>query len=116
VTASAIASETKRPTSDEAADRAGVSHQTVSGYLRNKEGLKPPDHGSVPARVEALNYRPKQIARSMRTRPNRAHRPRAADNPVAAPTTARCSARRSAIRVRRPAASSPADEECLLGR
>ena len=59
---------TKRPTIYEVAGRAGVSHQTVSRYLRNNGGLKPTTLARVQAAIEELNYRPNRIARSMRTR------------------------------------------------
>lgn len=58
----------KRPTIYQVADRAGVSHQTVSRYLRNNGGLKPTTAAKVQAAVEELNYRPNRAARSMRTR------------------------------------------------
>ncbi|WP_220729601.1 LacI family DNA-binding transcriptional regulator [Streptomyces radicis] len=46
---------------------AGVSHQTVSRYLRG-ERLKPATREKVDAAVKDLDYRPNQLARSMRTR------------------------------------------------
>jgi LacI family transcriptional regulator len=58
----------KRPTIHQVADRAGVSHQTVSRFLRNNGGLKPATVAKVEAAIEELNYRPNRIARSMRTR------------------------------------------------
>ena len=58
----------KRATIYDVAEMAGVSHQTVSRYLRNNGGLKPVNMSKVRAAVEALNYRPNRIARSMRTR------------------------------------------------
>src|ERR671917_274398 len=58
----------KRPTIHEVAGRAGVSHQTVSRYLRNNGGLKPATVAKVRAAIEELNYRPNRLARSMRTR------------------------------------------------
>lgn len=58
----------KRPTIHEVAHRAGVSHQTVSRYLRNNGGLKPATVVKVQAAIQELNYRPNRIARSMRTR------------------------------------------------
>jgi LacI family transcriptional regulator, repressor for deo operon, udp, cdd, tsx, nupC, and nupG len=60
--------ERKRATIYEVADRAGVSHQTVSRYLRNNGGLKPATVAKVQAAVEELRYRPNLAARSMRTR------------------------------------------------
>jgi LacI family repressor for deo operon, udp, cdd, tsx, nupC, and nupG len=58
----------KRATIHEVAARAGVSHQTVSRYLRNNGGLKPATVSKVRAAIDELNYRPNLIARSMRTR------------------------------------------------
>ena len=58
----------KRPTIYEVAGRAGVSHQTVSRYLRNNGGLKPTTVAKVQAAITELDYRPNRIARSMRTR------------------------------------------------
>jgi LacI family repressor for deo operon, udp, cdd, tsx, nupC, and nupG len=58
----------KRPTIHEVAHRAGVSHQTVSRYLRNNGGLKPTTVTKVQAAIQELNYRPNRVARSMRTR------------------------------------------------
>jgi hypothetical protein len=60
--------ERKRATIYEVAERAGVSHQTVSRYLRQNGGLKPATVARVQAAVEELNYRPNLAARSMRTR------------------------------------------------
>ncbi|KQZ84976.1 LacI family transcriptional regulator [Microbacterium sp. Root166] len=59
----------RRPTIIEVAKLAGVSHQTVSRYLRfNGEGLKPRTRDSVADAIAQLNYRPNLVARSMRTR------------------------------------------------
>ena len=59
----------KRATIYEVAALAGVSHQTVSRYLRyNGGGLKPATVDRVQTAIEELNYRPNLIARSMRTR------------------------------------------------
>lgn len=58
----------KRATIYDVAELAGVSHQTVSRYLRNNGGLKPATLARVESAVETLNYRPNLIARSMRTR------------------------------------------------
>jgi LacI family transcriptional regulator len=58
----------KRPTIHQVASRAGVSHQTVSRYLRNNGGLKPTTVAKVQAAIEELEYRPNRVARSMRTR------------------------------------------------
>lgn len=59
---------TKRATIWEVAERAGVSHQTVSRYLRQDGGMRPATVEKVRAAIEELNYRPSRIARSMRTR------------------------------------------------
>ena len=59
---------TKRATIYQVADHAGVSHQTVSRYLRHNGGLKPATLARVEAAIAELNYRPNRIARSMRTR------------------------------------------------
>jgi LacI family repressor for deo operon, udp, cdd, tsx, nupC, and nupG len=58
----------KRPTIHQVAHRAGVSHQTVSRYLRNNGGLKPDTVAKVQAAIQELDYRPNRVARSMRTR------------------------------------------------
>lgn len=55
----------KRPTIRDVAALAGVSHQTVSRYLRNNGGLRPATEASIRAAVEELNYRPSLVARSM---------------------------------------------------
>ncbi|WP_017623838.1 LacI family DNA-binding transcriptional regulator [Nocardiopsis chromatogenes] len=53
----------------EVARAAGVSHQTVSRYLRFEgEGLKEATRARVDAAIRELGYRPNLIARSMRTR------------------------------------------------
>ncbi len=59
----------RRPTIVEVARAAGVSHQTVSRYLRNNgEGLKDATRERVTAAIRELDYRPNLVARSMRTR------------------------------------------------
>ncbi|MBC9728766.1 LacI family DNA-binding transcriptional regulator [Streptomyces sp. TRM68367] len=52
----------------EVARLAGVSHQTVSRYLRSRDGLKPATLARIDAAVRELGYRPNLVARSMRTR------------------------------------------------
>lgn len=47
---------------------AGVSHQTVSRYLRFDGGLKPATSERIAAAIKELDYRPNLVARSMRTR------------------------------------------------
>jgi DNA-binding LacI/PurR family transcriptional regulator len=58
----------KRVTIVQVAQRAGVSHQTVSRYLRFNGGLKPRTVEKVEAAIRELEYKPDVIARSMRTR------------------------------------------------
>lgn len=60
--------ESRRPTIKEVARLAGVSHQTVSRYLRSRDGLKPATLARIDAAVSELDYRPNLVARSMRTR------------------------------------------------
>ncbi|PNG24030.1 substrate-binding domain-containing protein [Streptomyces cahuitamycinicus] len=64
--------ERKRPTIWEVAKRAGVSHQTVSRFLKNDSGMKPATRGRIERAVAELDYRPNLMARSMRTQ--RSHR------------------------------------------
>ncbi|WP_420116700.1 LacI family DNA-binding transcriptional regulator, partial [Micromonospora sp.] len=52
----------------EVARAAGVSHQTVSRFLKGRGGLKPQTLEKVTQAIEQLNYRPNLAARSMRTR------------------------------------------------
>jgi len=47
---------------------AGVSHQTVSRYLRFAGGLKPATSERISTAIAELDYRPNLVARSMRTR------------------------------------------------
>lgn len=58
----------RRVTIVEVARHAGVSHQTVSRYLRFSGGLKPATVEKIEAAIQELDYRPDLIARSMRTR------------------------------------------------
>ncbi|TWD81713.1 LacI family transcriptional regulator [Kribbella amoyensis] len=60
--------EPRRATIHQVARLAGVSHQTVSRYLRHDAGMKPDTRQRVDAAVKALDYRPNLVARSMRTR------------------------------------------------
>ncbi|MBE1458643.1 LacI family transcriptional regulator [Nocardiopsis terrae] len=58
-----------RPTMVDVARQAGVSHQTVSRYLRSGgAGLKEATRVRVQAAITELGYRPNLVARSMRTR------------------------------------------------
>ncbi|MFF7734002.1 substrate-binding domain-containing protein [Streptomyces sp. NPDC007984] len=59
--------ERKRPTIWEVAKRAGVSHQTVSRFLKNDSGMKPATRARIERAVAELDYRPNLMARSMRT-------------------------------------------------
>lgn len=52
----------------EVARRAGVSHQTVSRYLRNMGPFRPGTKERVEQAIRELNYRPNAAARTMRTR------------------------------------------------
>ncbi|AMW15668.1 LacI family transcriptional regulator [Streptomyces qaidamensis] len=56
----------------EVAQRAGVSHQTVSRFLKNDSGMKPTTRARIERAVAELDYRPNLMARSMRTQ--RSHR------------------------------------------
>ena len=58
----------RRATIWQVAEAAGVSHQTVSRYLRADSGMKPQTREKVRAAIEELGYRPNLSARSMRTR------------------------------------------------
>jgi LacI family transcriptional regulator len=58
----------KRATIWEVARVAGVSHQTVSRYLRNEGGLRPATREKIDRAVAELDYKPNLVARSMRTR------------------------------------------------
>ncbi|GAA2303083.1 hypothetical protein GCM10010234_52650 [Streptomyces hawaiiensis] len=68
----AASPERKRPTIWEVAKRAGVSHQTVSRFLKNDSGMKPATRARIERAVAELDYRPNLMARSMRTQ--RSHR------------------------------------------
>jgi LacI family transcriptional regulator len=61
-------SRRKRVTIMQVAEHAGVSHQTVSRYLRFNGGLKPATVQKVEKAIRELDYTPDLIARSMRTR------------------------------------------------
>jgi DNA-binding LacI/PurR family transcriptional regulator len=58
----------KRATIVEVARLAGVSHQTVSRYLRTDGGMREETRERVRAAIEELDYRPNMIARAMRDR------------------------------------------------
>lgn len=58
----------RRPTIRQVAQHAGVSHQTVSRYLRSREGLKAKTLAQIDAAVEELGWRPNVVARSLATR------------------------------------------------
>lgn len=50
------------------ARRAGVSHQTVTRYLRGFEGIRPETRERVAAALSELEYRPNAAARMLRSR------------------------------------------------
>lgn len=58
----------RRPTIMEVARLAGVSHQTVSRYLRFEGGLKTATSERVASAIVELDYRPNLLARAMRSR------------------------------------------------
>ncbi|MDX3517879.1 LacI family DNA-binding transcriptional regulator [Streptomyces scabiei] len=58
----------KRSTILDVAARAGVSHQTVSRFLRGNGGMRPQTVARIEQAVAELDYRPNLVARSMRTR------------------------------------------------
>ncbi|GAA3704495.1 LacI family DNA-binding transcriptional regulator [Zhihengliuella alba] len=58
----------KRATIIEVAKLAGVSHQTVSRYLRSDGGMREETRDRIRAAVEELGYRPNIAARAMRDR------------------------------------------------
>jgi LacI family transcriptional regulator len=51
---------------------AGVSHQTVSRFLRGFEGIRPETRARVVAALDSLGYRPNMTARSLKS--GRSHR------------------------------------------
>lgn len=58
----------KAPTIYDVAALAGVSHQTVSRYLRDRNALKPSTLERVEKALAELNYTPNLAARSLRSR------------------------------------------------
>lgn len=58
----------RRPTMHDVARLAGVSHQTVSRYLRGDETVRPSIGERIATAVAQLGYRPNLAARAMRTR------------------------------------------------
>ncbi|WP_395244897.1 LacI family DNA-binding transcriptional regulator [Agromyces sp. MMS24-K17] len=58
----------RRPTIMEVARHAGVSHQTVSRYIRFNSGVKPDTKRRLDDAIRELGYRPNLVARSMRTK------------------------------------------------
>lgn len=57
----------KPATMRDVADKAGVSIQTVSAVVNNKDGISQPTRNRVLEIIKELNYRRDPIARSMRT-------------------------------------------------
>lgn len=62
----------KPPTIYDVARRAGVSHQTVTRFLRGFEGIRPETKARVEAALMELDYRPNAAARMLRS--NRTNR------------------------------------------
>ena len=62
------AGQERRATIWEVAKAAGVSHQTVSRYMRDDPRMRPETVERVARAVAELDYRPNLTARSMRTR------------------------------------------------
>jgi LacI family transcriptional regulator len=62
----------KSPTMKDVAQLAGVSIQTVSVVVNNKSDISDETRARVLAAVEALNYQPDLVARSLRTRRTKA--------------------------------------------
>ncbi|MCI2422547.1 LacI family transcriptional regulator [Saccharopolyspora sp. K220] len=58
----------KRATIWEVARLAGVSHQTVSRYLKNDSGMRATTRTKIGQAIDELGYRPNLAARSMRTK------------------------------------------------
>lgn len=58
----------KRATIIEVAKLAGVSHQTVSRYLRSDTGMRPETREKIRDAIAELGYRPNIAARAMRDR------------------------------------------------
>jgi DNA-binding LacI/PurR family transcriptional regulator len=59
------------PTLESVAAAAGVSRQTVSNVLNAPDRVAEQTRARVEAAIEALNYRPNRVARSLRTRATR---------------------------------------------
>lgn len=62
----------RAPTIYDVAKVAGVSHQTVSRYLKGFQGIRPETRERVESALAALDYRPNLTARSLAT--SRSHR------------------------------------------
>ncbi|MFD0685975.1 LacI family DNA-binding transcriptional regulator [Actinomadura fibrosa] len=57
----------KPPTIYDVAKHAGVSHQTVTRYLKGFQGIRPETRQRVEAALAALDYRPNSAARLLRS-------------------------------------------------
>lgn len=57
-----------KPTMKDVAYHAGVSHMTVSRFLKDDPTIRPENRDRIAASIKELNYRPNMIARSMRVR------------------------------------------------
>ena len=67
-----FSSAARAPTIYDVARAAGVSHQTVSRYLKGFEGIRPETAERVEQALKELDYRPNMAARSLAT--SRSHR------------------------------------------
>lgn len=66
-----MSSRQNGPTLESVAAAAGVSRQTVSNVLNAPDRVAPETRARVEAAIEAMNYRPNRVARSLRTRATR---------------------------------------------
>lgn len=57
-----------KPTMKDVAYHAGVSHMTVSRFLKDDPTIRPENRDRIAHSIRELNYRPNVIARSMRVR------------------------------------------------
>ncbi|GAB3084574.1 LacI family DNA-binding transcriptional regulator [Isoptericola nanjingensis] len=61
-------SRSRKPTMIDVANLAGVSHMTVSRYLRDDPTIREENRARIATAIEELEYRPNLVARAMRTR------------------------------------------------
>lgn len=62
-----VSKRTKAATIYDVAEAAGVSHQTVSRFLRGFEGIRPETRAKVERALDELGYRPNLTARSLKS-------------------------------------------------